>query len=146
VFGKSLISSVSALLLAAPLSLAGGHSAPEAGASPDVKMLFSTTKTIEGDTFEYPVGASEMRLFRVAFPEGTSFPLHTHPSPLLVFIQQGKIGLVKPNGKTHVFMPGDTFVIADKTPAHTMENMGLGQAVMMVSVVSIEGMETVVME
>ena len=145
-FGKSLIASVSALLLAAPLSLAGGHSAPEAGAAPDVKMLFSTTKTIEGDTFEYPVGASEMRLFRVAFPEGTSFPLHTHPSPLLVFIQQGKIGLVKPNGKTHVFMPGDTFVIADKTPAHTMENMVLGQVAMMVSVVSVEGMETVLME
>ena len=42
-------------------------------------------------------------------------------------------------------MPSDTFVIADKTPAHTMENMGLGQAVMMVSVVSVEGLETVVM-
>ena len=58
-----------------------------------------------------------MRLFRVAFPEGTSFPLHTHPSPLLVFIQQGKIGLVKPNGKTHVFMPGDTFVIGLAGPS-----------------------------
>ena len=144
--GKSLIASASALLLAAPLALAGGHSAQEAGAAPDVKMLFSTTKTIEGDTFEYPVGSSEMRLFRVAFPEATSFPLQIHPSPLLVFIQQGKIGLVKPNGKTHVFMPGDTFVIADKTPAHTMENMVLGQVVMMVSVVSVEGMETVLME
>ena len=144
-FVRSLLASASAVLLAGSGALAGGHSAPAAGAAPDVKMLFSTTKTLEGDSFEYPDGASEMRLFRVAFPEGTSFPLHTHPSPLLIFIQQGKIGLVKPNGKTHVFMPGDTFVIADKTPAHTMENMGLGQAVMMVSVVSVEGMETVVM-
>ena len=124
-FVRSLLASASAVLLAGSGALAGGHTAPAAGAAPDVKMLFSTTKTLEGDSFEYPDGASEMRLFRVAFPEGTSFPLHTHPSPLLVFIQQGKIGLVKPNGKTHVFMPGDTFVIADKTPAHTMENMGL---------------------
>ena len=68
-----------------------------------------------------------MRLFRVAFPEGTSFPLHTHTSPLLFFIRQGTIGLVKPNGKTHAFMHGDTFVIAYKTPAHTMENMGLAR-------------------
>ena len=143
-FVRSLIASASAVLLAGTGALAGGHGAPAAGAAPDVKMLFSTTKTLEGDSFEYPDGASEMRLFRVAFLRH-SFPLHTHPSPLLIFIQQGKIGLVKPNGKTHVFMPGDTFVIADKTPAHTMENMGLGQAVMMVSVVSVEGMETVVM-
>ena len=99
-FVKSLIATASALLLAGPVALAGGHGAPTAGAAPDVKMLFSTTKTLEGDSFECPDGASEMRLFRVAFPAGTSFPLHTHPSPLLVFIQKGKIGLVKPNGNS----------------------------------------------
>ena len=76
-FVRSLLASASAVLLAGSGALAGGHGAPAAGAAPDVKMLFSTTKTLEGDSFEYPDGASEMRLFRVAFPEGTSFPLHT---------------------------------------------------------------------
>ena len=58
------------------------------------------------------------------------------------FIQQGKIGLVKPKRNSCLYA-WRYFCNADKT--YTMENMGLGQAVMMVSVVSVEGMETVVM-
>ena len=50
-FVKSLIASASAFLLAAPVALAGGHGAPTVGAAPEVKMLFSTTKTLEDDSF-----------------------------------------------------------------------------------------------
>ena len=56
-----------------------------------------------------------------------------------------KIALVKPGGKKYVFLSGDSFVIADQTPAHTMENVGKGYAVMLVNAVAAQGLETVVM-
>ena len=131
-FVRSLIASASAVLLAGTGALAGGHGAPAAGAAPDVKCFSARQKHLRVTLL-----CIRMALLKCDFSALPSLrarhSLHTHPSPPLIFIQQGKIGLVKPNGKTHVFMPGDTFVIADKTPAHTMENMGLGQAVMMVS-------------
>ena len=48
-------------------------------------------------------------------------------------------------GKKYVFLSGESFVIADQTPAHTMENVGEGYAVMLVNAVAAEGLETVVM-
>ncbi len=75
-----------------------------------------TSKTLEGDSFSYPEGVSELRLYRVSFPPGTGFPLHTHPMPLTGYIQQGKIALVKPGGKKYVFLSGESFVIADQNP------------------------------
>ena len=47
---------------------------------------------------------------------------------------------------TTVFLSGDSFVIADQTPAHTMENVGEGYAVMLVNAVAAKGLETVVMK
>ena len=49
------------------------------------------------------------------------------------YIQQGKIALFKPGGKKYVFLSGESFVIADRTPAYTMENVGEGYAVMLVN-------------
>lgn len=145
-FLKALIASVSGLIIAAPAVMADGHGASSDGPAVEVKQLMSTSKTLEGDSFSYPEGLSELRLYRVSFPPSTGFPLHTHPMPLTGYIQQGKIALVKPDGKKHVFLSGDSFVIADQTPAHTMENVGEGYAVMLVNAVAAEGLETVVME
>ena len=142
---KALIASVSGLIIAAPAVMADGHGAAADGPAVEVKQIMSTSKTLEGDSISYPKGVSELRLYRVSFPPGTGFPLHTHPMPLTGYIQQGKIALVKPGGKKYVFLSGDSFVIADQTPAHTMENVGKGHAVMLVNAVAAQGLKTVVM-
>ena len=138
-FFKALIASISGLIIAVPAAIADGHGTTADGPAVEVKQIMGTSKTLEGDSFSYPGGVSELRLYRV------SFPLHTHPMPLTGYIQQGKIALVKPGGKKYVFLSGESFVIADQTPAHTMENVGEGYAVMLVNAVAAEGLETVVM-
>ena len=144
-FFKALIASISGLIIAVPAAMAHGHGTTADGPVVEVKQIMGTSKTLEGDSFSYPEGVSELRLYRVSFPPGTGFPLHTHPMPLTGYIQQGKIALVKPGGKKYVFLSGESFVIADQTPAHTMENVGEGYAVMLVNAVAAEGLETVVM-
>lgn len=133
-------------MIAAPAVMADGHGASSDGSAVKVNQLMSTSKTLESDSFSYPEGLSELRLYRVSFSPSTGFPLHTHPIPRTGYIQQGKIALVKPDGKKYIFLSGDTFVIADQTPAQTMENVGEWYAVMLVNAVAAEGLETVVME
>ena len=64
----------------------------------DVTDIFSSSTTIEGDSFNYPAGKAEMRLVRGEFEEGATFPLHTHATPLLGYIEQGELTLTKEDG------------------------------------------------
>ena len=116
-------------------------SAPfEAAADPvTVTEMFTSSTTIDGDTFNYPSGKSEMRLVRVEFEKGATFPMHTHATPLLGYIEKGELTLAKKDGSSESFGQNESFILGPKTPAHTMGNTGDSEAIMWVTFAAAKG-------
>ena len=108
----------------------------------DVQEIFTSSKTIEGENFQYPKGKAEMRLIRVEVDKGASIPMHSHPIPLLGHIERGELTLKKKSGSRNTFKEGDSFILSPNTPPHTMDNTGNSSAVMWVAVASAEGIPT----
>ena len=108
----------------------------------DVQELFTSTKPIYGDSFTYPEGKGEMRLYKVDVQPGGVVPLHFHEAPLTSYIEQGQLTLKTKKGKSTTFREGDSFVLAADTPPHTMANNGKVPAVMWVTVAAAEGVPT----
>ena len=88
----------------------------------DVKEVFVSSETMDGDALKYPRGKAEIRLQRVELAEGGIVPLHSHPIPLLGNVEQGTI-IVKREGMEDItYKEGDSFIVGPKTPKHTMGN------------------------
>jgi len=89
-----------------------------------------------------------LRLYRVEIPAGGKIPLHTHPAPMMVYVQGVRSGSllntrVQPDGseiKT-VFKPGEAFVEGANEP-HYVENIGNEPTIVWVTVASVVGMPT----
>ena len=103
-----------------------------------VTEMFSSSKTIEGDSFDYPSGKAEMRLVRVEFEEGAKFLLHLYATPSLGYIEKGELTLSKQDGTCQSWGMDKSSVLGPKTPAHTMGNTGKGSAVMWVTFAATE--------
>ncbi len=138
-FKKIFISITFALILFCAPGISQAAQSPV-----DVQEVFTSTKTIEGDSFTYPKGRAEMRLYRVEVQAGEEIPLHSHPAPLTGHIEKGELTLKKQSGESQTFRKGDSFVLGAKTPPHTMGNTGNTSAVMWVSVASAEGVPTLI--
>ena len=108
----------------------------------DVQELFSSTKPIYGESFTYPEGKGEMRLYKVDVQPGGVVPLHFHEAPLTSYIEKGQLTLKIQKGKSTTFREGDSFVLSVDTPPHTMSNNGKVPAVMWVTVAAAEGVPT----
>ena len=63
--------------------------AVEAKPPVDFQEVFKSTTQLYGDSFTYPQGKAEMRLYKVDVDAGAKIPLHFHPSPLTGHIQEG---------------------------------------------------------
>ena len=152
---KSLSAAAATTLLSLGLLGCGG-SAPDAAqkqstpASTEVKIekVFSGSETLNGTLLAYPEGKPELRLFRVEIPAGGKIPLHTHPAPMLVYVQATNSGdllntRVQPDGSTvsSVFEPGESFIEGASEP-HFVENKGEQPTVVWVMVASAEGLPT----
>ena len=105
----------------------------------EVTEIFSSSKTIEGQDFKYPRGTAEMRLVKAEFDKGATFPMHTHQTPLMGYIDAGELTLTKEDGTSQTFKTNESFILGPKTPAHTMGNTGDKKAVMWVAFASAEG-------
>ena len=128
---------VLALMSYPPLAMAVDEKPPV-----DVQELFTSTKPIYGESFKYPEGKGEMRLYKVEVqPEGI-VPLHFHEAPLTSYIEEGQLTLKTKKGKSTTFREGDSFVLSVDTPPHTMANNGKVPAVMWVTVAAAEGVPT----
>ncbi len=108
----------------------------------DVQELFTSSKPIYGESFTYPEGKGEMRLYKVDVQPGGLVPMHFHEAPLTSYIETGQLTLRTKKGKSTTFREGDTFVLAVDTPPHTMANNGKVPAVMWVTVAAAEGVPT----
>ena len=119
-----------------------------ASTEPVVKEIFTSSDTLNGTSLKFPVGKSELRLYRVEIPAGGKIPLHTHPAPVMVYVQGVRSGSllntrINPDGseiKT-LFKPGEAFVEGASEP-HYVENVGEEPTIVWVTVASVEGMPT----
>ena len=119
-------------------------------AATEVKIdeLFSGSKTLNGTTLSYPEGKPELRLYRVVIPVGGKIPLHSHPAPMLVYVQGVDSGdlfntRVQPDGSevSGVIKSGESFLEGSSEP-HFVENRSDKPTVVWVYVASVEGMPT----
>ncbi|WP_255486302.1 hypothetical protein [Synechococcus sp. BMK-MC-1] len=61
--------------------------AASASGEVQIEEVFSGSESPNGTPLQYPAGNPELRLFRVEIPVGGKIPLHTHPAPMLVYVQ-----------------------------------------------------------
>ena len=109
------------------------------GATFDIQEMASSSKTVDGDGFIYPKGNGEMRLVRAELQKGATFPMHTHPVPLMACIETGELTLMREDGSSETFKQDDTFIAGPKTPPHAMGNTGGDTAVMWMTFTAAEG-------
>ena len=88
----------------------------------NVQELFTSTKPIYGESFTYPEGNGEMRLYKVDVQPGGVVPLHFHEAPLTSYIEEGQLTLKTKKGKSTTFREGDSFVLSADNLPHTMAN------------------------
>ena len=119
-----------------------------ASTKPVIQEIFTSSETLNGTTLKYPAGKPELRLYRVEIPAGGKIPLHTHPAPMMVYVQGVNSGSllntrIQPDGseiKT-VFEPGEAFVEGANEP-HYVENASKKPTIVWVTVASAKGMPT----
>ncbi|QNI53894.1 cupin domain-containing protein [Synechococcus sp. BIOS-E4-1] len=113
-----------------------------------VEEVFSGSKTLNGTALSYPEGNPELRLYRVEIPVGGKIPMHTHPAPMLVHVQDFESGdllntRVQADGTevSSVFKPGESFIEGSSEP-HFVQNNSDKPTIVWVMVASVEGMPT----
>ena len=113
-----------------------------------IQKVFSGSETLNGTPLKYPEGKPELRLFRVEIPAGGKIPLHTHPAPMLVYVQANDSGSllntrVQPDGseQSSVFEPGQSFIEGASEP-HYVQNTGSVPTIVWVMVASAKGLPT----
>ena len=110
----------------------------------EVTPLIQSTKGLSGKKISYPRWKqAELRLLKVNIPVGLKTPLHIHPSPMLVYVQQGK--LKHSRGKTiNYFSAGESFIESNSGSPHFVESVGQKPAVLFVGVSSAVGLPTTI--
>ena len=110
----------------------------------EVTPLIQSTKGLSGKKISYPKWKqAELRLLKVNIPVGLKTPLHIHPSPMLVYVQQGK--LKHSRGKTiNYFSVGESFIESNSGSPHFVESVGQKPAVLFVGVSSAVGLPTTI--
>ena len=110
----------------------------------EVIPLIQSTIGLSGKKISYPRWKqAELRLLKVNIPVGLKTPLHIHPSPMLVYVQQGK--LKHSRGKTiNYFSAGESFIESNSGSPHFVESVGQKPAVLFVGVSSAVGLPTTI--
>ena len=110
----------------------------------EVTSLIQSTRGLSGKKFSYPRWKqAELRLLKVNIPVGLQTPLHIHPAPMLVYVQQGK--LKHSRGETiNYFSAGESFIESNSGSSHFVESVGNKPVVLIVGVSSAVGLPTTI--
>lgn len=128
-------------IAAASVLLYAGHAL--ASPNPVVEELFTANRTLGGRVVVYPEGTPEMRVYRITLPVGAKIPLHIHPSPVVVMVEQGKLSnvrIVDGVEKTEIIEAGEGFLEGHPDEPHYVVNTGTEPAISLVTFASVEGM------
>lgn len=127
----------------------GGHE-QSAATSATIKEVLKSTKTAYGKPLQYPEGTPELRLYRVELPVGGKIPLHTHPAPMMVYVQGVNSGdliitRVMADGKevSTKYNSGSAFIEGGSEP-HYAQNKSDEPTIVWVTVAGVEGMPTTI--
>ena len=122
-------------------------SSVQAAPQPEIQELFKASRTPGDPMVAYPQGTPEMRVVSVSLPVGTTIPLHTHPSPVVVVVTKGamtNVRLVDGNEVVSVVRPGDGFLEGHPDEPHYVTNKGSEPAEALVTFASVEGLPNMV--
>ena len=110
----------------------------------EVTSLIQSTQGLSGKKISYPRWKqAELRLLRVNIPVGLQTPLHIHPAPMLIYVEQGK--LKHSRGETiNYFGSGESFIESNSGSPHFVESVGKKPAVLLVGVSSSIGLPTTI--
>ena len=110
----------------------------------EVNKLIQSTTGLSGKKISYPrFKQAELRLLKVNIPIGSKTPLHIHPAPMLVYVQQGQ--LKHSRGQIiNYFKAGESFIESNNGSPHFVESVGKKPAVLLVSVSSSIGLPTTI--
>ena len=112
----------------------------------EVTPLIQSAKGLSGKKISFPRWKqAELRLLKVNIPVGLKTPLHVHPAPMLVYVQQGKIKHSRGKTITH-FSAGKSFIESNNGSPHFVESVGKKPAVLFVSVSSAVGLPTTIIK
>ena len=110
----------------------------------EVTPLIQSSMGLSGKKISYPRWKqAELRLLKVNIPVGLKTPLHIHPAPMLVYVQQGK--LKHSRGEIiNFFSAGESFIESNSGSPHYVESIGKKPAVLFVGVSSAIGLPTTI--
>ena len=118
-----------------------------ASPQPITEELFTANRTLGGRVVAYPEGTPEMRVYRITLPVGAKIPLHIHPSPVVVVVEQGRLSnvrIVDGAEVTDIVEAGDGFLEGNPEEPHYVINKGSEPVVSLVTFASVEGMPNMV--
>ena len=118
-----------------------------AAPKPVIDELFKSNQTLGGRSVVYPEGKPEMRVYKVTLAPDSTIPLHTHPSPVVAFVQEGALHNVRVVDGAEVvdlIVAGEGFLEGSPDEPHYVVNKGTTPAVVMVTFASVEGMPNLV--
>ena len=119
------------------------HNPLRAAPKPILEELFTANQTLAGRTVDYPDGKPELRFLKLTLPVGAKVPLHIHPSPVIVYVQQGTLTNVRLVGGAEVkdvISTGSGFLEGSPDEPHYVVNQGSEPVVAFVTFASVEGL------
>ena len=107
-----------------------------------ITQLIQSSRGLGGKKISYPRWKdAELRLLKVNIPVGLKTPIHTHPAPMLIYVQQGKLKHIR-GDVINYFKAGDSFIESNKGAEHYVESIGRKNAILFVGVSTIKGLPT----
>ena len=135
---KLLISTLTICSILSPLNIAKSQEKIE------IISLIKTTKGLDGKNISYPRWKqAELRLFKVIIPIGQKTPLHIHPAPMIIYIDQGQLKHTRGQNISY-FSEKQSLVESNNGEVHFVENIGKNEAILFIAVSSVVGMPTTI--
>ena len=106
----------------------------------EVIPLIQGTTGLGGKKISYPRWKqAELRFFKVIIPVGAKTPVHTHPTPMVVYLAEGKLKHTR-GDFINYFTSKQSFLESNNGDEHIVENIGNKPAVLYVVAASAVGL------
>ena len=106
----------------------------------EVIPIIQGTTGLGGKKISYPRWKqADLRFLKVIIPVGVKTPIHTHPSPMVVYLVKGKLKHTR-GDVINYFSSNDSFIESNNGDEHIVENIGNKPAVLYVFAASSVGL------
>ena len=110
----------------------------------EIIPLIQSTKGLGGKKISYPRWKqAELRFFKVIIPVGVETPIHTHPAPMVIYLEQGELKHTR-GDIINYFSSKQALIETDNGDEHTVENIGSEPAILYVVAASAVGLPTTI--